>query len=145
MRCQTTFIRLRMLITTSLSLTLGFGAPGIAEVYFPTPDFRKTVTGVTSYGEVYFDEGKTFRLWGLNPNPDLLKEFITGKYLACLSVGSLTIRDNKTSHTSNTIWCAYSGPSFTSRHLNSFSQDLIRRGVATELCSETKGYLGHCN
>lgn len=117
---------------------------GSAEVRFLKPDFQKVVTGVTPFGELIFDDDKPYRLWGLHPIPELLREEAKGKFLACISAGSLELIDSKETHRSDVILCTYPRSENFRVGLKFYSEKLIRDGAATELCSESRGYFGSC-
>ena len=136
---------LKLIRISSVSILSFVSFPAFAEVQFIRPEFFKKVTDINQYGELSFDGSEAYRLWGLDPDPRLLKEHVQGKFLACISVGSLEFLDPKEPRQSNVLFCTYGRPENFAAGLKALSKHLIREGAASEFCPESKGYFESCN
>lgn len=111
---------------------------------FAAPDFRAKVTNVSNSGVVYFEGHGGYRLWGLLPEADYLRELLVGEELACYVAGELRGYWGGVSATSRSAVCISLDPNPNPFRSKGVIQYLLDSGHVTEFCAETLGLFGTC-
>ena len=126
----------------SVSFNSVFAGATLAGAALEAPDFRAEVVGVDNAGIVYFEGNGGYRLWGLIPDSDYLRELLVGRTLACYVAGELKGRWRGISATTRTVVCRFG--LLDPQPKEGLVKHLLQTGHATEFCAETLGLFGTC-
>lgn len=125
-------------------VTQRYSAPGICGVasdVSSTGQF-KIVDRFCDY--VVTNKSDVFRLWGIVPDPQALKELIEGQRIVCTKFGS---SKNRSSPRIGIVICSVDSLSGARGILTgnlTVNEYLLLQGQATEICGETTGGLRTC-
>lgn len=115
-----------------------------ASAVLPVPDFRAKVLKISNYGLVHFEGNGAYRLWGILPDVNYLRELIIGHELDCFRSGEVVGRWRGNSIRSRSVVCTARIQSPDQQFFDLITH-LLETGNAIELCSETLGLLGTCS
>lgn len=134
--------KLKFCIIIILSAILISTTTSASPRYTP-PDFIAQVTEVDNWGIVIFDGHGGYRLWGLQPEVDFLRDLLVGKELACYEAGEIQAKWGSMYVKSRSAVCfsVHGIGDSLSRDIGKF---LLETDHAIELCAETLGVLGTC-
>lgn len=96
------------------------------------------VISVSNYGEVVFESGDRYRLWGIIPDVDFLRSNVVGQTIYCTLAGQINSSHRRTEVAN----CSFEIEG--QRLRESIAGYLIQMGHGAEICSETLNWFKTC-
>lgn len=113
-----------------------FGSSLFADSRAPTV-FREKVENINGYGLIITESGDPIRIWGLIPEPEHLKELLSGKDVICTLGGEVRLHYMQ----SRVAKCRAQ----INGKLIDIAEHLILNGKGNELCAESANNYNTCN
>lgn len=114
-----------------------------AETEDDKPNFVDRVGSIGEFGKIEFERRGHYRLWGVLPEPQALREQILGSTLACLESGRSRAGDRY----AEVVYCwLYSTELEREGYRNgvNITRYLIENDLGTEICTETHNKYQSC-